>query len=106
MRFSKKQRGSGNGRGDQPIQAIVGQFAREAAIEDQRAGEREHNPQQAAGDLARGIALRIESETEEQQHHQRECERCVDGFLGAQLRAYVLVGDDQYQPEKFHHPSP
>ena len=56
--FAQEQRRAGDGRGDQRVQAVVGQLAREAAIQDQRAGEGEDDPEQAARHFARGLLLR------------------------------------------------
>ena len=106
QRLAEEQRGAGNGRGDQRVQAIVGQLAREAAVQHQRAGEGEDDPQQAAGDFARRLLARVEGEAEQQQDHQREGERRVDRFLGAQLGAQVLGHDHQHLPDERHQPSP
>ena len=82
------------------------QLAREAAIQQQRAGEGEDDPQQAAGDFARRLLARVEGEAEQQQHHQREGERGVDRFLGAQFGAQILGHDHQHLPDEGHQPSP
>src|ERR1039458_626789 len=106
QRLAQEQRRAGDGGRDERVQAVVLQFAREAAVQQQRSGEGEDNPQQAAGDLARRLLARVEGETEQQQHDQGEGERSVDGFLGAQLGAQILGHDHQHLPDEGHHPSP
>src|ERR1039458_2616179 len=59
-------------------------------------------PQQAAGHFDGLLFPGIEGETEQDQYDQREGERSVDGFLGAELRAQVFSGDHQRLPEEVH----
>ena len=75
-----RERGAGDGGGDEGVEAIVRDLAGEAAVQNERAGEGEDDPEQAAGDFARRVSLGIEGEAEHQQDHEREGERRVDRF--------------------------
>ena len=48
----------------------------------------------------------IEGEAEQQQDHQGEGQRAVDGLLGAQLGAQIFGRDYHHLAEELHQPSP
>ncbi len=103
--FAQEQGAAGDRGGDEGVQAIVGHLAGEAAVEHQRTGEGEHDPQQAAGHLDGLLFAGIESEAEQHQYDDRKGQGGVDGFLGAEFRAQVFAGDHQRLPEEVHQAS-
>ena len=87
-----EDRPAGNRR-DEDFEAIVGDFAREAAVDDQRSGEGVSQPEKAAGDGKALVAIEIEGETEEHQNHESERETRVERFPGAPFGAEVFRGN-------------
>ena len=93
--FSQEDGPSGSRGGDQDIQAVVGEFAGKAAVDDQGAGEGEDQPEHAARDRIEFFTPQVEREAEQDQDDERETGTCVDGLLGAEFGLEVFLRDGE-----------
>ena len=100
--LAKKQFRRIDGRSDQGVHAIVGQFARKTAAENQAAGESENDPQQSSGDFLHLLGVRVERKTEEQQNNQGKRKRSVDSVLATDFGAQILVCNRHGVSQEIH----
>src|SRR5262249_17909032 len=69
-------------RGEKRIQTVVLRLARKAAVQNERAGEGEDQPEQAAGEIVDGLRGWVEGEDEQHRNKTRQGRRSVESTHG------------------------
>ena len=82
-----------HGNHQQPLQAAVFLFRGEHAVEPERAGEGECDPEHAGHRLPNRVPHRLERKVEDHQDHDAEKQHGIERILGPQLDEQILAED-------------